>query len=88
MPNREAEPVNRRLSTPATSRACAAYARRTSRTPIPRRGSTRKGKQQESRLCYLGHVLSENRNGLVVHVELTAAAYNLTRLANIEAAAA
>ena len=33
----------------------------------------RKGKQQEARLCYLGHVLSENRHGLVVDVELTEA---------------
>ena len=33
----------------------------------------RKGKQQESRLCYLGHLLTENRHGLVVDVELTEA---------------
>ena len=33
----------------------------------------RKGKQQEARLCYLGHVLTENRYGLVVVVELTEA---------------
>ena len=33
----------------------------------------RKGKQQEARLCYLGHVLTENRYGLVVDVELTEA---------------
>ncbi len=33
----------------------------------------RKGKQQEARLCYLGHVLTENRHGLVVDVELTQA---------------
>ncbi len=33
----------------------------------------RKGKQQEARLCYLGHVLTENRHGLVVDVELTEA---------------
>ena len=33
----------------------------------------RKGKQQGAQLCYLGHVLTENRNGLVVDVELTEA---------------
>ncbi len=33
----------------------------------------RKGKQQAARLCYLGHVLSENRHRLVVDVELTEA---------------
>ena len=33
----------------------------------------RKGKQQGAQLCYLGHVLTENRNGLVVNVELTEA---------------
>ncbi len=33
----------------------------------------RKGKQQEARLCYLGHVLTENRHGLVIDVELTEA---------------
>ncbi len=33
----------------------------------------RECKQQEARLCYLGHVLSENRHGLVVDVELTEA---------------
>ena len=33
----------------------------------------RKGKQQKAQLCYLCHVLSENRNGLVVDVELTQA---------------
>jgi transposase len=33
----------------------------------------RKGPQQEAKLCYLGHLLTENRNGLVVDVELTQA---------------
>jgi transposase len=33
----------------------------------------RKGRGKEAKLCYLGHVLTENRNGLVVEVELTAA---------------
>ena len=33
----------------------------------------RKGPQQEAKLSYLGHALSENRHGLVVDVELTEA---------------
>ena len=33
----------------------------------------RKGNGRESRLCYLGHVLMENRNGLVVEATLTKA---------------
>ncbi len=33
----------------------------------------RKGNGRESRLCYLGHALMENRNGLVVEAELTRA---------------
>ncbi len=33
----------------------------------------RKGPQQEARLCYLGHLLTEDRNGLVVDVESTQA---------------
>ena len=33
----------------------------------------RKGPQQEAKLSYLGHVLSENRHGLVVDVELSEA---------------
>ena len=33
----------------------------------------RRGPQQEARLCYLGRLLTENRNGLVVDVELSEA---------------
>jgi transposase len=33
----------------------------------------RKGGGKEARLCYAGHVLTENRNGLVVEVEVTEA---------------
>jgi IS5 family transposase len=33
----------------------------------------RKGRGKEAKLCYMGHVLTENRNGLVVDVELTPA---------------
>ena len=31
----------------------------------------RKGNGKEAKLCYLSHVLMENRNGLVVDVEVT-----------------
>jgi transposase len=44
----------------------------------------RKGNGKESRLCYLGHALMENRNGLVVEAELTRA----TGTAECEAALA
>lgn len=44
----------------------------------------RKGAGKESRLCYLGHVLMENRNGLAVEAELTPA----TGTAECEAALA
>ncbi len=42
-------------------------------TTDPQARLYRKGQQQEARLCYLGHVLTENRHGLVVDVELTEA---------------
>ena len=44
----------------------------------------RKGRGKESRLCYLGHTLMENRHGLVVETELTRA----TGTAECEAALA
>jgi transposase len=33
----------------------------------------RKGKGKESKLCHMGHILTENRNGLIVEAELTEA---------------
>ena len=42
-------------------------------TTAPEARLYRKGKRQEARLCYPGHVLTENRHGLVVDVELTEA---------------
>ena len=33
----------------------------------------RKGKGKESKLCHMGHLLTENRNGLIVEAELTEA---------------
>ena len=43
-----------------------------------------KGKQQGAQLCYLGHVLTENRHGLVVDVELTEADGRAEREAALE----
>lgn len=44
----------------------------------------RKGKGKESKLCYMGHVLMENRNGLVVDTRLTKATGTAERDAAIE----
>ena len=41
----------------------------------------RKGNGQQSQLCFIGHVLMENRNGLAVDAELTRAAGAAERLA-------
>jgi transposase len=41
----------------------------------------RKGPGMEARLCFVGHVLMENRNGLVVDAELTRASGHAERLA-------
>jgi transposase len=41
----------------------------------------RKGPGMEARLCFLGHVLMENRHGLVVDAELTRASGHAERLA-------
>jgi Transposase DDE domain len=41
----------------------------------------RKGDGQASQLCFIGHVLMENRNGLAVDAELTRAAGSAERLA-------
>jgi hypothetical protein len=41
----------------------------------------RKGPGMEARLCFLGHVLMENRSGLVVDAELTRASGHAERLA-------
>ena len=41
----------------------------------------RKGPGQEAKLCFVGHVLMENRHGLVVDAELTRASGHAERLA-------
>lgn len=44
----------------------------------------RKGKGAEAKLCYLGHALMENRNGLLVNTRLTHADGTAERLAALE----
>ena len=44
----------------------------------------RKGRGKEARLCFMGHVLMENRHGLVVEAELTRAAGFAERLVAVE----
>jgi IS4 transposase len=48
----------------------------------------RKGDGQASRLCFMGHVLMENRNGLAVDAALTRAAGSAERLAALAMAEA
>jgi len=44
----------------------------------------RKGDGKEAKLCYAGHVLMENRNGLVVNTRLTVASGTCEREASLE----
>jgi transposase len=44
----------------------------------------KKGKGQESKLCYLGHVTMENRNGLAVNARLTIATGTAERAAALD----
>ena len=44
----------------------------------------RKGNGQSSRLCFMGHVLMENRNGLIVDAELTRASGTAEREAALD----
>ncbi len=61
----------------ATRRWTSGGRRRSRETHVSRTDAEarlyRKGSHQEAKLSYLGHVLSENRHGLVVDVELTEA---------------
>ena len=47
--------------------------RPTGRAPDPAARLYRKAAGQPAKLCYLGHLLMENRNGLIVDAELTQA---------------
>ena len=42
-------------------------------TTDPDAGLFRKGKGKEAKLCHMGHILTENRNGLIVDARLTEA---------------
>jgi transposase len=53
-------------------------------TTDPQARLYRKGAGQEAKLCYLGHVLMENRNGLVVDTRLTLATGTAERAAALE----
>ncbi|MBD3617852.1 MAG: IS5 family transposase [Chromatiales bacterium] len=53
-------------------------------TTDPQARLYKKGKGKESKLCYLGHTLMENRNGLIVDVEVTQATGTAEREAAIE----
>jgi transposase len=44
----------------------------------------RKGKGKEARLCFMGHVITENRNGLVVAAETTLASGTAEREASVK----
>ena len=46
---------------------------RTNRSPIRWRGCSKRRAGPKRKLAYMGHVLTENRNGLVVDVRLTQA---------------
>ena len=49
--------------------------------PIQRRGLYRKGPGKEAKLCFMGHALMENRNGLLVDACLTPADGHAERVA-------
>jgi hypothetical protein len=46
----------------------------------------RKSRRAEAKLCYLGHVVTENRHGLLVNVRLTQACGQAEREAALEMA--
>jgi len=53
-------------------------------TTDPQARLARKGRGKEARLCFTGHILMENRNGLVVDVALTQATGTAEREAALE----
>ena len=55
--------------------------RRTPRRPILMLGCTARGRASEAKLCFMGHALMENRNGLVVDACLTEANGHAERIA-------
>ena len=80
--NVEDEPFHPTTFTKNRKRLLEADAAHVSTTD-PEARLDRMGKQQGAQLCYLGHVLTENRHGLVVDVELTEADGRAEREAEI-----
>jgi hypothetical protein len=68
-------------TTKRISMARSAPMRRTLRRPIRRARLYRKGPGKEAKLCFMGHALMENRNGLVVDACLTEANGHAERIA-------
>jgi hypothetical protein len=52
-------------------------------TTDPEARLAKRGRGREARLCYAGHLLTENRNGLIVDCELTAASGTAEREAGL-----
>ena len=65
----------------ATSTASGAATTRTPRPPTRTPGSTARDAGKEAKLCYMGHLLMENRNGLIVDAMLTPATGTAERAA-------
>jgi hypothetical protein len=61
-----ASPRRRAEMASATFTASSEPTRRTLRPPTPEAKLYRKGKGKEAKLCFMGHVLMENRHGLIV----------------------
>jgi transposase len=57
-------------------------------TTDPEARLAKKGRGKEARLCYAGHLLTENRHGLIVEAELTEAAGTAEREAGLRLLAA
>ena len=53
---------------------------RTPRPPTPDARLFRKGAGKEAKLCHMGHLMTENRNGLIVDARLTEAIGNTVML--------
>ena len=57
----------------ATSMARSARTTRMPRPPTPMHGCFAKARGKEAKLCHMGHLMTENRNGLIVDARLTEA---------------
>src|SRR5205823_11238972 len=57
----------------ATFMARNARMTRMPRPPTPMRGCSERGAGKEAKLCHMGHLTTENRNGLMVDARLTEA---------------